>query len=626
MAKIRTTKVLSAIWSKIIGDKLRSINHRISGARLVALTYNNKEKSAYTFNDKGRFRIVIGGLLISHILDLPDHIDSKEKLKPFFNDIIKCYKALNYHEMGHILFTDMADPIIINYPKSEYRGFLHSLFNIIEDACQENIISRYMKIKFPELENPYKYFQFLKEQLFEKSLAEYEDNDDATSFLNYLLLCLRLGKERVKAGNRIYAKYESGLKPLLTDCLTEMNGTQRLYKVVKLGEWIIEHITEVDWKTPEPDPHDIISGKMPKGTTPIDGIPGGRMPGMISDGKSDEGADEDGDKAGKEEADEKDSEAPEDTGLSDAELEADEPENLEDLDDDVFSDIFGDGNDHEWVVASEAFVPVGSSIEDKVNETLDECSELSKDISEFLNLFNGRKRPRVMEGFTRGKLNVRRAMKDDLRDGCDTKLFNQKVQRGKQADVCVSLVCDNSGSMSGSKAELCFKAALATAQACDWSNVPFECTAFTKTADSYSGTSITIEIKNFKETLEKTKLYFGINSSSLVHKFDNLTKVPVFYGNSEEINLYYIGNRLEKVKHDKKIMFVFCDGCTTGSRDTLRKVIKNMEAKGIIVIGVGICDTGVQGVYSLYKVFNNTKELEQLGPYLIDTISRYVAV
>ena len=57
MAKIRTTKVLAAIWNKIIGDKLRSINHRISGARLVALTYTNKEHAAYTFNDKGKCEV-----------------------------------------------------------------------------------------------------------------------------------------------------------------------------------------------------------------------------------------------------------------------------------------------------------------------------------------------------------------------------------------------------------------------------------------------------------------------------------------------------------------------------------------------------------------------------------------
>ena len=102
MPKIRTTKVLSAIYTQIMHDKLIAVNNCISGAKLVALTYTNKEESAYTFNDKGRFRIVIGGLLISKIVDLPENIDNKSKLKPYFIDIIKAFKALNYHEMGHI--------------------------------------------------------------------------------------------------------------------------------------------------------------------------------------------------------------------------------------------------------------------------------------------------------------------------------------------------------------------------------------------------------------------------------------------------------------------------------------------------------------------------------------------
>ena len=503
----------------------------------------------------------------------------------------------------------MADPIIKDYPEVKYRGFLHNLFNIIEDAVQENIISRYIKIKFPEIENPSTYFRFLKEQMFEPQAKEYEDNGDISSFLNYLLLSLRVGRANVKGTNTVYDKYESEMKPYLVKCLTELNGTQRLYNIVELGEWIIKNIEEFDWEMPEPDPKEIVSGKM-GGTegvpTPVDGIP--------SDDISD-------DELVKRLDSEKDTDYSE---KEDADLEASEPESLDDLDDDVFSDIFGDGNDHEWVDAEEAFIPNSLEIDEVVDQTLDECAELSKDISEFLNLFKGRKRPREMEGFTRGKLNIRRAMKDDLRNGCDTKLFNQKVPRGKQADVCVEYVLDNSGSMGGTKAELAFRGALAGAQACDWSGVPFEVTAFTKTEDTYSGTSVTINIKKFGDSFEKRKKFFGVTSSHLVSKFENIGHVPVFRGNSEEINLYYIGNKLAKVNHDKKIMFVFCDGCTTGSRDTLRKVVKDMENKGIVVIGIGLCDSGVSEIYSLYKVFNNTKELEKLGPYLIDTISRYV--
>ena len=72
-------------------------------------------------------------------------------------------------------------------------------------------------------------------------------------------------------------------------------------------------------------------------------------------------------------------------------------------------------------------------------------------------------------------------------------------------------------------------------------------------------------------------------------------------------------------------MFVLCDGGTTGSRDSLRTVVQKMqEESGIIVIGIGILDTSVVGIYDNVKVFHTMKELEdELGPYLIDTLSQY---
>ena len=88
--------------------------------------------------------------------------------------------------------------------------------------------------------------------------------------------------------------------------------------------------------------------------------------------------------------------------------------------------------------------------------------------------------------------------------------------------------------------------------------------------------------------------------------------------------MFHIGEKFKRVKHKTKLMFVLCDGATTGSRDDLRKVILDLQSEGIVVIGIGILDNGVAGIYDNYKVFSTVEQLEtELAPYLIDTLSQY---
>jgi cobalamin biosynthesis protein CobT len=168
------------------------------------------------------------------------------------------------------------------------------------------------------------------------------------------------------------------------------------------------------------------------------------------------------------------------------------------------------------------------------------------------------------------------------------------------------------------------------AQACEWSNVPFECVCFnTGSSDTpgyWGSCPTTIEIKNFNQTFEESKPFFAINNSRLIRSLDKINNVPSFTGNIDEVNLYYIANRLEKVDHETKLMFVLSDGQTCGSEGTLKQVVSRIEnEQNIIVIGIGICSNDVPNIYSKYKVFRNIQELEGLGAYLIDTLGQYAA-
>ena len=637
---VKKERVLSFIYQKVSRNELRLIDLGLIGPTTkFQLTYQGKNQSAYTTivgKAKDTFRVVIGGGMVAKVAMLPDSFSNKSALKPYIGPIKVAFKGLNYHEMGHVLFTDMTLTKLLEYdPK--FRGFVLNLFNILEDPIIELNITKYVEKTRPYDKSPKIYINYVKKQLFLPQCDEYEDSGNVASFMQYLLLVLRCGKDKIKNNNAVYDKYSATLVPMIKAILCEPNATERQVKTVALADWIIKNIEEFDWedvKAPEdlkPSPGAMPGGapmsssmgggdvpEMGKGKSgdsrsdgPAEGAEGG--PGEDEEGKDDEEGEEDGEDGGS------DGEAPE------KEMEdAGEDDHVPELDD-CFDDLINSSYDHEFVIAKDEYtISDEGALNDGLNRQLEQSRECIQNIAKFLTLFKGRKKPRRTGGFTSGRLNVPQAMQDEARDGCETKLFTRNVARGKMVDLAVSLVCDNSGSMSGGKSTLASIAALALAQACDWSKIPFECSCFTKTSDSPSGTSITIIEKDMDEPFEKAKPYFGINDSGLIRYLRSERNIPTFCGNSEEVNLFHIGSAFAKCKHSTRLMFVFCDGATTGSRDSLKKVIKKMENDGIHVIGIGLMAHEVASIYPNHRTFNSYEEMQrELAPYLVDTLSKF---
>lgn len=605
-------KLLSAIYTSVFRSKLALINSRAMGPLIdMRMTFSAEGKSAFTRQEApNRFRITIGGGLVSQIASLPDQFETKAQYIPFKRGIVCGFMGLNFHELGHDLFTDMTDPIIVEYPVVGYRGFLHQLFNLIEDPIQEVCIANWYKKKYPGELNPKVYFNYMIEKLFKPGCTSYRDDGSIGSFMNYMLLMMRCGKSSIPNNNAIWDKYEKDILPQIKSIMYDGDGTSRLHKCVALGEWMIANIVEFKdlWEElKEPPEDEKKSGKFRPGPSTPGGTPV-RKP-MMGDPGTDheeeekpEEKEDDGDKGGMA--------PPEEDSISES----------PDVDD-IFNDMF-DEDFHEWIVLKDE-CSYDDSLIDELDKEIDQYSEIINDVTKFLELFNSRIRPRRTSGFLSGRLNVRKAMQNDIRHGCDIKLFDKEVQRGEAPDLAVSLVCDNSGSMSGIKSVICAKAALVLAQACEWANIPFECNAFTKTWDGDDGTCITLKIKDFEETFEQSKPFFAVNNSDWVHQLRASTRLYTFSGNSEEVNLFYIWQRLVRNPHKQKIVFVLCDGATTGSRQDLKSVIKKMEDEGALVIGLGVCTRDVQGIYPNHKVFNNTDELGDLAQYLIDTIGEY---
>lgn len=652
---VKTSKILSAIYNAFFREKLRRLDNELVGSsKYIALTFEPRYDGAYTFispRSASNRRIVIGGEMIKKVAELPDTFSTRGAFMPYRKAVCIAFYALNYHEVAHNMFTDMKDPVIKDYPIAKYQGFLHSINNILEDIVIEQSISAYYKVYYPKDINPNFFFKYMVDRIFMEQCKHYTYMPDPGNFLNYLLLVLRCGKASVKASNEIFDKYSEELLPRIKDVLTERKANDRLHKAVELGEWIIENIKEFDWSTVEVAEHEKKSGSAAGIPMPGGGEPGGGEP-MDSMGgdkteegsgsksgeheglKPREGSGDDG-KDGSGSLDEAAEEA--DTG-SESEEEATEKaereieESLDDMNDeleDTFIDRFEDGSDHVFILAKDYYEVSDPNLIPKIDKEIESYVDAENDVADMLKLFRERGGLEIRTGFDSGELDVDAAIQDDMEDGINLDLFQDEVKNGVDIDLCVSLVCDNSGSMSGSKSVIASQAALVLAQACEWAEIPFECSCFTKTHDCSTGTSVTIIEKRFEDSFEESKPYFGINDSGLIRGLREIgdEEIPTFSGNSEEVNLYYIWQKYRQVEHKTKLMIVFSDGCTTGSKTDLKNLVREMEEDGIIVIGVGIECHEVADIYPLHKIFGSTAQLrEGLAQYLIDTLSQYAGL
>lgn len=674
--KMTTTEILKVIYANQplvkktkICDWLELTNAFLVGpTKSVKLVFDAKLGSAYTYvNCKDKRVIKIGGNLIKQILGLEKEIDLaeiKDKL-PY----IKCTMvALDYHEIAHNLYTDMISKDIVGYPKKEYINFFHGLFNTFEDCHIEIRLAADYAAKRPrEKFQPEFCFNFIIQRLFKEKAEKYEDDGTLTSFMNYLLLILRLTKKGVKNKNAVWEKYQADMLPMISDILTDEDGTSRLHKTIAFGEWMIENVKEFEEEFKYmAEPERKVSGSLkstdsfPEDPTgdPGPGIPKSEkkkaaeakvkkdldkiLKSLEEEEKEEEEEDKSsGSKSESEEDKDGSAEEAEDMGSeSDGEEGEDkdgdkdsEKEILDDYGDDepceeIVDSFEGDlpsEADHEFIMAKEVY-EYDDEVIDELIESVKPYRDTINSVAKVINLLKARKAPRDLTGFRTGKLDMPKVIKSLRGGGTDTKVFKKPQPVGTLPSVAFSELADNSGSMGGEKSRICSIATLAVAQVADKTHTPCEVSCFTKDRDGHLGGNITIIQKEFDEPLDKALPYFAINDSDLIDHLDSDYYVPTFHGNTEEINLFHVWQRLRKRPEKHKILFVICDGETTGDEERLKKTIDYIEAVDkIMVIGIGVMCRTVARIYNHYKLFNSTEELEAgLAPYLIDTLTKYI--
>lgn len=200
-----------------------------------------------------------------------------------------------------------------------------------------------------------------------------------------------------------------------------------------------------------------------------------------------------------------------------------------------------------------------------------------------------------------------------------------------ELNVCLGLIVDQSGSMSGHKIQLAQQAAISYAEAVDKVNIPFMIGGFTTTylaADAlnplesvsirgYRNFALDLYLyKKFDEPLKKARPAIGAMTGCEMHANADGDSLLQFYWK-------FIKGRPEQ----RKIMVVFSDGLPAASggdqRQRLRDVVAYLESEGVELLAIGICSDAPKEFYKKWTVVEDAEDLakealDQLAKLLID--------
>lgn len=187
------------------------------------------------------------------------------------------------------------------------------------------------------------------------------------------------------------------------------------------------------------------------------------------------------------------------------------------------------------------------------------------------------------------------------------KIYKQRTGKKHEADLLISILLDNSGSMGGQRTNICGKAVIVLAEVCHKLKIPFEIKAFTSRDHP-----ITLIFKNFNQSYEKVK-----ESLMWIVESDSHPDVDgMFCGNVDEVNLEGLWRNMRTRTEEDKIIIVVSDGQTCGSRANLKRVIQKIEKDKISVLGLGIQSSCVADIYKDHKLFESSEDLEELPSFL----------
>jgi cobalamin biosynthesis protein CobT len=205
-------------------------------------------------------------------------------------------------------------------------------------------------------------------------------------------------------------------------------------------------------------------------------------------------------------------------------------------------------------------------------------------------------------------------------------------EEAKLLDTAVTILVDQSGSMSGTPIKVANQVTVALLECFSKLGIPFEILGFTNYWPSGSSEGI----RQIERDNPKIRYHRRDPLHMPVYKtFDESIrncKVPVSAmqyiapgNNSDAEAVLKAYNRLKKRQEARKIMIVLSDGypavggCSSAQQYYLRHAVDLIQKDGCDVMGVGICSDAVSNFYPKYAVCNNIKDLPKTT---IDMISK----
>jgi cobalamin biosynthesis protein CobT len=213
-----------------------------------------------------------------------------------------------------------------------------------------------------------------------------------------------------------------------------------------------------------------------------------------------------------------------------------------------------------------------------------------------------RSRDRYEYGLKRGKLHtgsLHKLLSGDT--DASTRVFRKRIV-SDTLDTAVTLLVDCSGSMSGNKFEMACSGAGAMAEALKPLNIAFNVLGFTN-------------VEGNDEPMIWVFNDFGerVSTPELVSRFK--TASGCLWENTDGDALAYAAYVLSLRREKRKVLLVLSDGSPAG-RDShgditayTARVVKDIEASGVDVYGIGILDDNVRHFYKKHEVVNNVDNL-----------------
>ncbi|WP_322154494.1 hypothetical protein [Paratractidigestivibacter sp.] len=249
------------------------------------------------------------------------------------------------------------------------------------------------------------------------------------------------------------------------------------------------------------------------------------------------------------------------------------------------------------VVHKSTYAASYNSVSSKLNLL---TNELIKSVREIKTYNFGGKNP----GKSSGKLD----MKNLYRYRTDPHIFYDTTYKVKEMDLAFGIILDESGSMRGTGIQNGRVAMIMLHEVCLALGIDHSVIGHTSRGHH---NCIVHRYWNFDEDPKHTlAVPYG------------LANIDAHNGNCDSGALFYMQTQLKTVPHKDKIVLIFSDGEPTECTDMeLKQQIRDMEASGIHVIGIGIDFDSIKEYYGDYA---NGRNMTDMVRIITEILQRYV--